>query len=63
MDQIQEILGQELSRKQFLHYAGALVLTVLGVNALIGNLQKITRHKTAPVASGYGSTSYGGRNS
>ena len=62
---IDDILAQEISRQEFLKASGALVLTLLGLPALIASVTKLfgpqPKHKplAQSQASGYGGRAYG----
>lgn len=52
-----------MSRKEFLGQTGAVLLAVIGVSSVLHALNNTHAHKslTGSVASGYGSSPYGGQ--
>ncbi len=56
--ELSELLDTEMDRKEFLAYAGATVLAVVGVSGLLKMLTAPLKSKS--VSSGYGSSVYGG---
>lgn len=62
-DQFHELLETEMDRKEFLAYAGATLLAVIGVSGLFRVLTQpvLSKHTTQHhQADGYGSGVYGG---
>lgn len=63
LDDLQHLMQQEVSRKDFLRYLGVAFLSLVGVAAMVQNLQnslagsKTT--KNVSQAKGYGATAYG----
>lgn len=55
--QLEEVLQQRMSRKQFLQYIGSGLLVVFGVSNVIKLLQPSGKQR---VSNGYGSSVYGG---
>jgi len=57
----QELLQKEMNRKEFLQHVGIGVLGVVGVTALISNLEKFFNPKkeNSESQSGYGYSPYG----
>lgn len=60
----QDLLSQELSRKQFLQLAGAAILSVIGFTAFINNINKFANTRSASTTSkqagsDYGNSAYG----
>jgi hypothetical protein len=55
---IQQLLGKEMSRREFLAHLGAGALTIVGVSGLVKTLVDLGGHKGQH--SGFGSGSYGG---
>lgn len=60
-DKFQDLLQQDVSRKEFLRYLGIALLSVIGVTSMLQNLQNAAR---TPIqkntnAAGYGVSSYG----
>ena len=58
-DGLDELLGKEMSRKQFVGHVGSGLLVLLGVGGLVKALMG-TNKRSSQVANGYGSSSYGG---
>jgi predicted tellurium resistance membrane protein TerC len=62
-DQIDTLLQEKMDRKDFLKYAGTVILGIIGVTGLVrmvlGNRGVITIDDTRPKGSGYGNSSYG----
>lgn len=59
-NQLEQILQQDMTRKEFLQYVGGALLAALGITALLRNLMQ---HKPAAIQQadfGYGGGSYGG---
>ncbi len=58
---LNDLLQQEVSRKEFLKYMGAGVLALIGVTTLINNLSALQTLKTSrkKANSGYGVSYYG----
>jgi len=62
MNKVQELLQQEISRKDFLRYIGLALLGMVGVTAMLQNLTNTlsTSGKTEKKSdSGYGMSPYG----
>ena len=64
-DQIDALLQEKMDRKDFLKYAGTIVLGVVGITGIVrmllgsrGMLDQ-TPTPTAKTSNGYGSSSYG----
>jgi len=57
MKVVDDLLSQEVDRKQFLIQSGGLVLALVGVSGL---LKTLTEASKSPVRVGYGSGNYGG---
>lgn len=59
---VQAIFEKPMNRKEFLGYIGAAILAVVGVSGMIKALLHHDSGSSAAqgVASGYGSTAYGG---
>lgn len=59
---VQEILGQEVSRKEFLLQVGAILLAISGISTLMHNLGNIfgNNKATQPRDQGYGGSTYSG---
>lgn len=59
---VQDILAQEVSRKEFLFQVGITLAAISGFTALMHNLGNIFGNKksTRPKAQGYGGNSYAG---
>ncbi len=55
--QLAALLQQKMTRKEFLQYAGSLVLVVLGVSAVLKSLQGRSTSSVRPM--GYGASTYG----
>lgn len=60
-DKFQDLLHQEVSRKEFLRYIGIALLSVIGVASMIQNLSGTinTPNQNANQTSGYGTSVYG----
>ena len=59
---MQELLEQEVTRKDFLRYLGLAFVSLVGISALIQNLQQSlapTSNKPRSSGVGYGATPYG----
>lgn len=59
-DKFGDLLQQEVSRKEFLRYAGVAVLGLIGVTGMLNSLRSIggtTQHQQTH--AGYGASSYG----
>lgn len=61
LDELQELMQKEMSRKEFLRIVGAGVLGIIGVTGLLQNLHKLAgaHTKQNQSVSGYGSSPYG----
>ncbi len=62
MPNIDDLMQKEMSRKDFLRYIGLAFLSLIGVAAILQNLQSSlsgNAHKTPARQSGYGGTAYG----
>lgn len=60
---LQTLLNQEVSRKEFLGLIGAGILAVAGVSSLLKNvgLEKIVKNQSSDTTSlAYGGNAYGG---
>lgn len=63
---LQSLLEQEVSRKEFLGLIGAGILAVAGVSSLLKNLglEKLVKNQgTSSPSVGYGGDAYGGNKS
>lgn len=62
-DSVKELLDAEISRKEFLQFAGAGILGIIGFTSFISNLEKFVKTKSSKdvssLGSGYGSGGYG----
>lgn len=58
-NQIDSLLAQDMTRKEFLQYAGGALLAAVGVTSIVKNLQGAGRIGKANV--GYGASVYGGK--
>ncbi len=56
MTKFQDILTREMSRKEFLKYVGVVILSVIGVNALLKSLNPVVDDVSA-----YGGGSFGSK--
>ncbi|HSX01271.1 MAG TPA: twin-arginine translocation signal domain-containing protein [Candidatus Saccharimonas sp.] len=56
---VEQVLAQEVTRRQFLVHAGLALLAVVGLPALLRALEVGGRHPDG--AGGYGGSSYGGQ--
>lgn len=61
---LEEVLNQEISRQDFLKASGVLMLTLMGLPALMSSVGKLfapQKHKTLAKSSsnGYGGRAYG----
>jgi len=64
-DQLHDLLATEMDRREFLTYAGAVLLTVLGISGLLRTLAQPPllekhSHTSSATPGGYGSSTYGG---
>ncbi len=63
MNKIQEVMQQELSRKDFIKYIGIALLSMVGVASflqnLTNNLQSSSMSSPKPQVGGYGGSPYG----
>lgn len=57
---LQKLFEKEMNRKEFLAHVGAGALMVMGVSGLLKNLLNYGSRPRRQVASGYGSSNYGG---
>lgn len=55
---LQNLLGKQMNRSEFLTHIGASILMLAGVSGIIKSLTGPEAKKTA---SGYGGSSYGGK--
>lgn len=60
-DKIGDLLQQEVSRKEFLRYAGIALLGAVGVTSMLNNLHNMQATQTprAKRSAGYGVSAYG----
>ena len=56
---LQRLTEQEVSRKEFIAYAGALFLGIIGVSNLLRAVNETNRTVIKSAARGYGSGTYG----
>lgn len=59
---VDELMQQEVSRKDFLRYVGIALLSLIGVATMMQNLQKSLNDHGSPsqkTATGYGASVYG----
>lgn len=63
---INSLLQENMTRKEFLRLSGAAILGIVGVTSLVSNLQNLSNSKTivetketGKVVAGYGSSAYG----
>lgn len=54
-----ELLHQEVSRKEFLRYLGIMGLTIIGVSSMMQNLNKLGSVQVKHSPRAYGSSAYG----
>ena len=67
LSHVQNLMEQEVSRKEFLRYIGIAILSVVGITNLIKNLsqplqlpvQTKTIEKNSQLSGGYGISAYG----
>ncbi len=61
LTKINDLLQQEISRKEFLRYVGLSLLAIIGVTNLVKNLQSSLpgERQKAVKPAGYGASSYG----
>jgi hypothetical protein len=64
LNQLEQILTKEVSRKEFLQHVGVLILGVIGVSALMNRLSQLSgsrseKSASLPQSNGYGARSYG----
>lgn len=57
--ELENLLQQEMSRKEFLQYVGSALLVFVGVGSLM-KILKISPAQKNSTNSGYGSSQYGG---
>lgn len=60
-NQFENLLETEVDRREFLVYAGATLLGVLGISGLLKSLTQSPSSRKNATAGGYGSSTYGGR--
>lgn len=62
-NQMKDLLGKEMDRKDFLKYAGGIILTIVGVTGLLrvllGSSQESSHNDAQRRSGGYGSSGYG----
>lgn len=62
---VDQVLNQEVSRKDFLKAGGAIIISLIGIPALINTITKAfsgdihKAHKLGQTSSGYGARPYG----
>lgn len=63
LSKFQELLEQDMSRKEFLRYVGVAILGIVGVTNFANNVSKsvlvTNKNTTGKNASGYGMSAYG----
>lgn len=61
LPKFQELLQQEMSRKEFLQHVGIGLLGVVGITAFVSNLERLLSPKKggSESQSGYGFSPYG----
>lgn len=64
LEQIQQVLGKEVSRKEFFQHMGVFLLGVIGISGLLAhfskNLTPLAQQKSSSAQSnGYGARPYG----
>ena len=59
MIKVENILTQEMNRRQFLSVIGLGIITLFGIPTLLGVLSPDKKQDNANVSSGYGASSYG----
>ncbi len=57
---LKKLFDKEMNRKQFLAHVGAGGLAILGISGLIKTLISFDAPRKQHIASGYGSSAYGG---
>ncbi len=57
---LEKLFDKNMDRKQFLAHIGAGFLVIVGISGLLKSLLEYGHKPRARVASGYGSTTYGG---
>lgn len=57
MNAFNTLLDKEMDRKQFLLYAGMILMTIIGLSGVINKIRELTSSHS----SGFGSGPYGGR--
>ncbi len=57
LEKVHDLLQQEVSRKEFLRYAGVAVLSIIGVTGMLQNIRAVQPQQKQ--GSGYGMSSYG----
>ncbi len=60
LENIQQLLAQDVSRRQFLMHIGVALMAVVGISGLMKNLQSIFPQKAADQAGAYGWSGYSG---
>lgn len=61
IDKINDLLQQDVSRKEFLRYLGIALLSVIGVTSMLQNLQNAAQTPVQKQTNnvGYGTSAYG----
>ena len=60
IENIQQLLDKEVSRKEFLMHAGAALVAVVGVSSIAKNLLSSGSRRGAVGSTGYGASTYSG---
>lgn len=58
--QIESLLQQTMTRKEFLRYVGSAILVLFGISTVLKSLQT-NQSASTKTSMGYGSDAYGGR--
>lgn len=57
---VNTLLQQEVSRKEFLRYMGLAFLSLIGITGILNNLDKLSsKNAKQKEINGYGSSAYG----
>lgn len=57
-NQLAQLMGKEMDRKEFLKYSGGVLLAVIGVTGLLNTIFRLSNQSEGG-RSGYGTSSYG----
>ena len=59
MIKVENILTQEMNRRQFLGVIGLGIITLFGIPTLLGVLSPDRKQENTSISSGYGASNYG----